>query len=110
MISGLNKTDLILIASRPGMGKTSIALNMALAAAKKEQKTVTIFSLEMSKEQLAARLLAAEAFVDSKKVLTGDLSENDWTKFAVATENLSRCDIRIDDNPTVSPAVIKGTC
>jgi replicative DNA helicase len=110
MISGLNKTDLVLVASRPGMGKTSIALNMALAAAKKERKPIAIFSLEMSKEQLAARLLAAEAFVDSKKLLTGDLNENDWTKIAIASESLSRCDIRIDDNPTVTPAEIKAKC
>jgi len=110
MISGLNKTDLILVASRPGMGKTSIALNMALAAAKKEKKTVVIFSLEMSKEQLASRLLAAEAFVDSKKLLTGDLSENDWAKIAVASESLSRCDIRIDDNPTITPTEMKAKC
>ena len=110
MICGLNKTDLVLVASRPGMGKTSIALNMALAAAKKERKPIAIFSLEMSKEQLAARLLAAEAFVDSKKLLTGDLNENDWTKIAIASESLSRCDIRIDDNPTVTPAEIKAKC
>ena len=110
MISGLNKTDLVLIASRPGMGKTSIALNIALAAAKKEQKPVAIFSLEMSKEQLAARLLSAESFVDAKRLITGELSENDWTKIAVASESLSRCDIRIDDNPTITPTEIKAKC
>ncbi len=110
MISGLNKTDFVLVASRPGMGKTAIALNMALAAAKKQEKAVVIFSLEMSKEQLATRLLSSESFVDSKKLITGDLGDNDWTKIAVASESLSRCDIRIDDNPTVTPAEMKAKC
>jgi replicative DNA helicase len=110
IMSGLKKTDLILIASRPGMGKTSIALNIALAAAKKEKKAVVIFSLEMSREQIANRLLSAEAFVDSKKLITGDLSESDWTKIAVASESLSRCDIQIDDNPTITPSEMKAKC
>jgi len=110
LISGLNKTDLVLIASRPGMGKTSIALNMALAAAKKKKKAVVMFSLEMSRDQLATRLLSAEAFVDSKKLITGDLSESDWTKIAVASESLSRCDIRIDDNPVITPSEMKAKC
>lgn len=110
IITGLNKTDLVLIASRPGMGKTSIALNMALAAAKKKKKAIAIFSLEMSREQLANRLLSSEAFVDSKKLLTGDLNEADWTKIAVASESLSRCDIRIDDNPVITPSEMKAKC
>lgn len=108
--TGLNKTDLVLVASRPGMGKTSIALNIALAAAKKQKKAVVIFSLEMSKEQLATRLLSSEAFVDSRKLITGDLGESDWTKIAVASESLSRCDIRIDDNPAITPAEMKAKC
>ena len=74
-INGLNKSDLILIAARPGMGKTSIALNIALAAAKKYDKTVAFFSLEMSREQLAMRLVSNESFVDNQKLVTGKLTQ-----------------------------------
>jgi replicative DNA helicase len=108
--TGLNDTDLVLIASRPGMGKTSIALNIALSAAKKHKKAVAVFSLEMSKEQLAIRLLSGESFVDSRKLNTGDLEESDWTKIAESSEVLSRLDIRIDDNPAITPAAIKAKC
>lgn len=76
-INGLNKSDLVLIAARPGMGKTSMALNITLSVAKKSHKTVAFFSLEMSKEQLAMRLIANESFVDNQKLLTGRLSEDD---------------------------------
>ena len=110
MITGLNKTDLVLIASRPGMGKTSIALNIALAAAKKEKKAVVFFSLEMSRDQLVNRLLSNESFVDSQKLLTGNLDEDDWRKIAMSSEVLSRLDIRIDDNPMITPAEMKAKC
>ena len=72
-ISGLNKSDLILLAARPGMGKTSFALNVALNVAKSEKKTVAMFSLEMSREQLATRLLSSEACVENTRLVTGSL-------------------------------------
>ena len=83
-ISGLNKSDLILLAARPGMGKTSFALNVALNVAKSEKKTVAMFSLEMSREQLATRLLSSEACVENTRLVTGSLRETDWEKIAAA--------------------------
>ena len=81
-ITGLNKSDLILLAARPGMGKTSFALNVALNVAKAVHKTVAVFSLEMSREQLATRLLASEALVENNRLKTGALRETDWEKIA----------------------------
>lgn len=101
-IGGLNKSDLILLAARPGMGKTSIALNMALHAAKKSGKTVVIFQLEMSKEQLATRLLSGEALVDSKSLRMGDLSDDEWQRMAGATESLQRLPILLDENSGIT--------
>lgn len=109
-ISGLNKSDLILLASRPGMGKTSMALNMALHTGKFSGKTVVFFSLEMSREQLAMRLLATESFVDNKKLLTGRLSDEDWTKLTSATAILNQADIRVDDNPVLTVADMNAKC
>ena len=84
-INGLNKSDLILIAARPGMGKTSIALNITLNTAKTCGKTIAFFSLEMSREQLAMRLVAGESFVDLQKMATGKLSEDEWSKLCMAS-------------------------
>lgn len=98
-INGLNKSDLVLIAARPGMGKSSIALNIAQSVAKKSGKAVVMFSLEMSKVQLASRLLSNESFVDNQLLLTGKLSEEDWEKLGLAASALSQTDIRLDDNP-----------
>lgn len=109
-ISGLNKSDLILLAARPGMGKTSMALNILLDAGKKSGKTVAFFSLEMSREQLALRLISGECFVDNKKLVTGKLSEDDWEKVAVAADSLTRSKILIDDDSTVSVADINAKC
>ncbi len=109
-INGLNKSDLVLIAARPAMGKTSFALNIGLNVAKKYQKTVALFSLEMSREQLAMRLLSGESFVDSQKMLTGKLSEEEWTKLAMASAALSQTDIRVDDNPSITVAEINAKC
>ena len=97
-ISGLNKSDLILLAARPGMGKTSMALNILLEAGKKSGKNVVFFSLEMSREQLALRLISSECFVDNKKLVTGNLAPEDWEKIMVATESLNRSHILIDDD------------
>ena len=109
-ISGLNKSDLVLLAARPGMGKTSMALNILLDAGKKSGKTVAFFSLEMSREQLALRLISGECFVDNKKLVTGKLTEDDWEKVAVAADSLNRSRILIDDDSTVSVADINAKC
>ena len=109
-ISGLNKSDLILLAARPGMGKTSMALNILLDAGKKSGKTVAFFSLEMSREQLALRLISGGCFVDNKKLVTGKLTEDDWEKVAVAADSLNRSKILIDDDSSVSVADINAKC
>ena len=107
-INGLNKSDLLLIAARPAMGKSAFALNIALNVAKKYKKTVAIFNLEMSREQLVMRLLANESFVDSQKLATGKLTDEEWTKVTMAASSLSQTDIRIDDNPSVTVAEINA--
>lgn len=109
-INGLNKSDLLLIAARPAMGKSAFSLNLALNVAKKYKKTVAIFNLEMSREQLAMRLLSCESFVDSKKMATGKLTDEEWTKLCMASSVLSQTDIRIDDNPSVTVAEINAKC
>ena len=109
-ISGLNKSDLILLAARPGMGKTSMALNILLEAGKKSGKNVAFFSLEMSREQLALRLISSECFVDNKKLVTGKLTEEDGEKVAVAADSLNRSRIFIDDDSSVSVADISAKC
>ena len=109
-ITGLNKSDLILLAARPGMGKTSFALNVALNVAKAVHKTVAVFSLEMSREQLAMRLISGESFVDNKKLVTGKLGEEDWTKIAAASAALNQTQILIDDNPSLSVADMNAKC
>ena len=109
-INGLNNSDLILVAARPAMGKSAFALNLAMNVAKKYGKTVAVFNLEMSREQLALRLLASEAFIDMQKLATGKLSEEEWTKLCMASASLSQTDIRIDDNPTVTVADINAKC
>ena len=109
-ILGLNKSELILIAARPGMGKTSIALNIALHVGMNLGKTIAIFSLEMSREQMVTRLLSRAALVPSQNLLTGQLSEQQWKKVADAAQTLSMADIRIDDNPTLTVADMNAQC
>ncbi|NLF34812.1 MAG: replicative DNA helicase [Clostridiales bacterium] len=109
-ISGLNNSDLILLAARPGMGKTSMALNILLHAGKFSGKTVVFFSLEMSREQLALRLISSEAFIDNKKLMTGRLSEADWDKIPLAAASLNKTSILIDDNPSLSVADMNAKC
>ena len=103
-INGLNKSDLLLIAARPAMGKTSFALNIGLNVAKKYRSTVAFFSLEMSREQLAMRLLSGESFVDSQKMATGKLADEEWGNLFMAASSLSQTDIRVDDNPSITVA------
>ena len=109
-INGLNRSDLVLLAARPAMGKTAFALNLALNVAKKYKQTVAVFSLEMSREQLAMRLLSIESFVDSQKMATGKLSEEEWSKLCMASAALSQTDIRVDDNPAITVAEMNAKC
>ena len=109
-ILGLNKGELILIAARPGMGKTRMALNIAMNVAKKSGKTVAVFSLEMSREQLVSRLLAGEGLVPSQNLLTGQLNSDEWKRIAAAAQVLSATDMRIDDNPMLSVSDMNAQC
>jgi len=109
-INGLNKSDLVLLAARPAMGKTAFALNLCLNVAKKYNKTVAMFSLEMSREQLAMRLLSIESFVDSQKMATGKLTEEEWTSLCMASAALSQTDIRVDDNASITVAEMNAKC
>ena len=109
-INGLNKSDLVIMAARPGMGKTAFALNLAANVAKKYSKTVAVFNLEMSREQIAMRLLASESFIELQKLATGKLSEDEWNKLCMSSAALSQTDIRVDDNPTVTVADMKAKC
>lgn len=110
MIGGLNKSDLILMASRPGMGKTSIALNIARSAIKDSDKTVVIFQLEMSSQQLAMRMLSGEALVDNKKLRMGTLTDDDWDRIAGAATSLTKSHIMIDDNSGITVSEMKAKC
>ena len=109
-LTGLNPSDLILIAARPGMGKTAFALNIALHGAKVSGKAVAVFQLEMSKEQLASRFLSSEALIESQKLRTGELEEEDWMKIARATKVLAKTQLYVDDNPAITVAEIKAKC
>ena len=109
-ISGLNKSDLILLAARPGMGKTSMALNILLDAGKRSGKKVAFFSLEMSREQLALRLISSECFIDNKKLVTGKLDDQDWENVAAAADSLNRSTILIDDDSSITVADILAKC
>ena len=107
---GLNDGELILIASRPGMGKTSIALNIAVSAAKTSGKSVAVFSLEMSREQLAMRILSGESLVPLQKLMRGSLSTDEWRRVVEAASEISRTNIFIDDNPMLSVADMNAQC
>ncbi|WP_024614043.1 replicative DNA helicase [Clostridium sp. Ade.TY] len=108
--SGFQKGDMVLIAARPSMGKTTFALNIAEYAALREGKSVVIFSLEMSKEQLAYKLLCSEANVDMLKLRTGALDDKDWENIARATGPLSKAKIYIDDTAGVSVMEMRSKC
>ncbi len=108
--AGFQKSDLILIAARPAMGKSAFALNIATNAAVKAKVPVAIFSLEMSKEQMVNRILCSEAMVDSNKIRTGKLEEDDWAKLAGSIGPLSDAEIYIDDTPGISVMEIRAKC
>lgn len=110
MILGLNKSDFIIIAARPGVGKTSIALNMALHVGMVLRKKVAFFSLEMSREQLVTRLLSKAASVPSKNLLTGQLNETQWKNIGDSAALLYKCDMLIDDTPSVTVAEMNAAC
>ena len=107
-ITGLNRTDFILLGARPGMGKTSFALNIARHAAVKAEKTVAVFSLEMGKEQLCSRLLSTEALVGGTKLRTGKLEEDEWVRLIEAGDILSKTKIYLDDTPSITVPEIKA--
>ena len=110
MTSGLQKGDLVIVAGRPAMGKTSFCLNIAQHVALRVGETVGLFSLEMSKEQLALRLLCADARVDAHRLRTGKLNEKDWARLAKAYTDLSQSKLFIDDSATISPLEMRAKC
>ena len=108
--SGLHKSDLIILAARPGMGKTAFALNIAEQSAIKAGASVLIFSLEMSQEQLGQRLIAMQARVESEKIKKGELDRKDWDRINVALNELNGTKIVIDDTPGVSIMEMRNKC
>lgn len=106
--SGLNKSDLIIIAARPGMGKTSFAMNIAVNVARRSDKEVVTFNLEMSKEQLATRILSTEALVDSNTLRNGRISGDDWVKLATSAGYLSTLPLFIDDTASMTVQQMKA--
>ncbi len=108
VITGLNRSDLIILAARPGMGKTSFALNIARNVACKSKKSVAFFSLEMSKEQLASRLLSSEALVGGTKLRTGKLTDEEWQRLIPASDILKNANLYIDDTPGITITEMKS--
>ena len=109
-LGGLKDSDLIILAARPGMGKTSFALNIAQNVAKRSGKSVAIFNLEMSREQLAMRMLSSEALVDMSKIMMADLTDDEWEKIARASLVLGGSPIFIDDTADINVGEIKAKC
>ncbi|MBR2108784.1 MAG: replicative DNA helicase [Ruminococcus sp.] len=108
VITGLNRSDLLFLAARPGMGKTSFALNIAKHVAMVSKKTVAFFSLEMSKEQLASRLLSSEALVGGTKLRTGHLNNDEWERIVKAGDVLAKCDFYLDSTPSITVGEMKS--
>lgn len=108
VLVGLGKSDLVLIGARPGMGKTSFAMNIATKVAQSTKKAVCVFSLEMSSEQLVSRILSSEALIDSYKLRSGTLEDEDWIKLAEVSSMLSECDIYIDDTTGITVTGMKA--
>ena len=110
MTTGLHKDELIILAARPGVGKTAFALNLAQNAATKSNATVAIFSLEMGAESLVNRMLCSEGSIDANALRTGKLDENQWNSLVVAMGSLSRTNVYIDDTPGIKMAEIRSKC
>ena len=108
MITGLNKSDLIILGARPGMGKTSFALNIVRNVAVNTGRTVCFFSLEMTRDQLAQRMLSSEAGIKSEKLRTGELDEDEWTRLAQAGDALSKADIYFDETSSITVPEMKA--
>ena len=108
VLAGMGKSDLILVGARPGMGKTSFALNIATNVASQTGKKVCIFSLEMSAEQLVNRIISSEAMVNSHALRTGELTPEDWESIARASAQLAKCDILIDDTSGITATGMKA--
>ncbi len=108
--AGLHASDLILIAARPAMGKTAFVLNIAQHVAFRQNKTVAIFSLEMSKEQLVNRMFSLESKVDAQDLRTGQLSDSDWEKLVESAVTISESNLIIDDTPSISIAELRSKC
>lgn len=108
VITGLNRSDLILLAARPGMGKTSFALNIARSVAVQSKKRVAFFSLEMTKEQLASRLLSVEAMVGGVKLRTGKLNDEEWTRIVSASDVLGKSEIYLDETSNITVPEMKA--
>ncbi len=109
VISGLNKSDLLIVAGRPGMGKTSFVLNIAANVCRsRTDKDVVIFSLEMSKEQLVTRMLSAESLLDSEKLMKGKIQNDDWVKLAKGADRISHMPIYLDDTAGITVTQMKA--
>lgn len=108
LITGLNRSDLIIVGARPGMGKTAFALNLARNVAVQSQKTVCFFSLEMSRDQLAQRLLSSEALIESGKLRTGNLTPDEWTRLTQASQQLSQVNFYIDETSGITVPEMKA--
>lgn len=108
MITGLNKSDLIILGARPGMGKTSFALNIVRNVAMNTGKTVCFFSLEMTRDQLAQRMLSSEAGIKSEKLRTGELDDDEWTRLAQAGDALSKANIYFDETSSITVPEMKA--
>ena len=110
LLGGLNKSDLLIVAARPGMGKTAFQLGMALQAGLRHGKRVAIFNLEMSGEQLVQRMIAAETRIDSQRLRRGQLHEQEWPIFLEAIGRLSETKIFVDDTPAITPLQLRTKC
>jgi len=110
LLGGLQKSDLLIVAGRPGMGKTGFLLSIAKNAAQKHKKHVAMFSLEMSNEQLVQRLIAQETGIDTQRLRSGKLSEDEWPLFTHAIEVLADTRIYLDDTPAITPLQLRTKC
>lgn len=110
LLGGLYESDLIIVGARPAVGKTSFLVSLALQVAEKAAKHVTVFSLEMSTEQLALRLVAQGSGIDCQQLRSGQLQDREWEKFTSAVEKLSQLPMRFDDSPALTPAQMRSKC
>jgi replicative DNA helicase len=110
LLGGLQKSDLLIVAGRPGSGKTGFLLSVAKNAAQKHGKHVALFSLEMSNEQLVQRLIAQETAIDTQRLRTGKLQEDEWPIFVKAFDTLSETNIWLDDTPAITPLQLRTKC